>query len=142
MKNIFDMFKEWLLDNYNNIGEWISINVIKTEQDNTSIMSQSSYIEKKYDDGSKEITLPITITFIKDYDTEQSDVNSKSMDEVVTFIEWLQQMDYEGIYPNLGDNITVNEMEVVDVPGVLVNTEENLARYDVSCTINYLKERN
>ena len=92
---------------------------------------------------SKEIgTEHIIIAMIKEYDFEQSETNLNSMSEAQNFIDWMQQQDLISNYPQLGDNCAVEEIAVSDtVPTVWVNQADNLAKYQVNCTIKYLEQK-
>ena len=140
--NIYESLTQWLTNNYSDINDWVYFNAEKHEDGNTSVMSSESSTIEEYIDGSKLITLPFTISMIKRYDFEQSDTNLISMSEAQNFIDWMQQQDLISNYPQLGDNCIVEEIAVSDtVPTVWVNQADNLAKYQVNCTIKYLEQK-
>ena len=93
-----------------------------------------------FNDGSKEVNLPFAIAMIKAYDAEMSETNLDAIKEIDHFIEWLNAQDAAQNFPNLGENITVFGLDVLDSsPSVSVDNEQNLAKYQFNCTINYLE---
>ena len=139
--NIYEKLDEWLREKYDGFSTWIQFNAQKHQKDNTSIMSDDAVEVEKFIDGSKKLTVPFQVEMIKTYDLEPcSDTNMNNMKSAMEFIEWMQQQEYESNYPNLGDDIYVDELMVEsDVPEMLVNETEYLAKYIIKCKIIYTK---
>ena len=103
-------------------------------------MSDNNVTIEEFIDGSKRVTIPFQIEMVKQYDFEQSDTNHEHMSSAMAFIDWMQKQEYGSNYPILADDIVVDELIVdSDVPELLVNTAENLAKYVVRCKIIYTK---
>lgn len=141
--NIYESLTKWLTNNYSDINDWLYFNAEKHEDGNTSVMSSESNASvETFIDGSKLITLPFVVSMIKEYDFEQSETNLNSMSEAQNFIDWMQAQELISNYPQLGDNCIVEEIAVSDtVPTVWVNQADNLAKYQVNCTIKYLEQK-
>lgn len=139
--NIYESLTKWLTNNYSDINDWLYFNAEKHEDGNTSLMSSDSNTTvEEYIDGSKLITLPFIVSMVKSYDFEQSDTNLTSMSEAQSFIDWMRQQESIGNYPDLGSNCIVEEISVLDTPTVWVNSADNLAKYQVNCTIKYIQK--
>ena len=143
--NIYDSLTKWLSENYltQTDTDWLDFNAIKNEPNNTSVMSENVGIETvHYNDGSRQITLPFQVSMVKPYDTEQSDTNMDGMTKAMEFIDWIRTQNDIANFPNLGENICVEQVMVEnEVPEFLVSTDETLANYVVNCKIVYLVEK-
>ena len=142
--NIYDSLTKWLSENFltQTDTDWLDFNAIKNEPNNTSVMSENVGIETvHYNDGSRQITLPFQVSMVKPYDTEQSDTNMDGMTKAMEFIDWIRTQNDIANFPNLGENICVEQVMVEnEVPEFLVSTDETLANYVVNCKIVYLVE--
>ena len=139
--NIYESLTKWLTNNYSDINDWVYFNAEKHEDGNTSLMSSDSNTTvEEYIDGSKLITLPFIVSMVKSYDFEQSDTNLISMSEAQNFIDWMRQQESIDNYPDLGNNCVAEEISVNDTPTVWVNSADNLAKYQVNCTIKYIQK--
>ena len=143
--NIYDSLTKWLSENYltQTDTDWLDFNAIKNEPNNTSVMSENVGIETVYfNDSSRQITLPFQVSMVKPYDTEQSDTNMDGMTKAMEFIDWIRTQNDIANFPNLGENICVEQVMVEnEVPEFLVSTDETLANYVVNCKIIYLVEK-
>lgn len=138
--NVYKKLGEWLKDNYSDFKSWIDFNAEKHQKNNNSIMSDDAVETEHFIDGTKRIIVPFQVEMIKAYDFEQNDTNMDEMESAMQFIDWMQQQEYECNYPNLGNDICVEELLVEsDIPEMLVSTTENLAKYIVKCKIIYTK---
>jgi hypothetical protein len=67
---------------------------------------------------------------MKKYDTGTNDVNLDAMNENEQLMKWVEERNKAKDFPNLGDNVTVKEIECLESsPSVLVDNDENLAKY-------------
>lgn len=143
--NIYDSLTKWLSENYltQTDTDWIDFNAIKNEPNNTSIMSDNIGIETViYNDGSRQIKLPFQVSMVKPYDTEQSPTNMDGMSKAIEFIDWIRTQNDTANFPDLGDNMYVEELIVEhEIPEFLVSTDKTLANYVVNCKIVYLVEK-
>lgn len=138
--NIYEKLDEWLRKKYDGFSTWIQFNAQKNQKDNTSMMSDESEVIETFIDGSKKLSVPFQVEMIKSYGFEQDETNMSNIKLAMDFIDWLKQQEYEGNYPNLGDDIYVDELMVEsDVPEMLVNETEYLAKYIIKCKIIYTK---
>ena len=143
--NIYDSLTKWLSENYLTQADtdWINFNAMKNEINNTSVMSENVGIETiNYNDGSRRITMPFQVSMVKAYDTEQSDTNIDGMSKASEFIDWIRDQNDIANYPDLGDEVCVEELLVEnEIPEFLVSTDGTLANYVVNCKIIYLVEK-
>lgn len=140
--NKYKKLTEWIADNYQPLSNWIYFNATIMEAGNTSLNTMEGQdATQTFNDGSKEVNLPFAIAMIKAYDAEMSDTNLDAIKEIDHFIEWLNTQDVAQNFPDLGGNITVFGLDVLDSsPSVSVDNEQNLAKYQFNCTINYLEQ--
>lgn len=138
--NVYKKLEEWLKQEYSDFNTWIYFNAQKHQDNNTSLMSDNNVTIEEFIDGSKRITMPFQIEMVKEYGFEQDDTNHEHMESAMKFIDWMQKQEYDGNYPQLAEDIVVDELIVdSDVPEMLVNTSEKLAKYVVRCKIIYTK---
>ena len=74
------------------------------------------------------------------YSTEPLDqLNIEAMELGQTFMDWIEEQNREGNYPDLGENCEIERMEIQqDMPSLAsVNAEEGLARYMIQGRILY-----
>lgn len=141
--NIYKKLTEWIKENYSGVEGWVHFNAEKVEEGNTSVMTKDSGEEvEEFINGDKEITMPFTFGLVRKYDFETSDLNVENMQKAAEFIDWLAEQEDANNYPELGEKYKVIELDVVkEVPTVMVNTSEPLAKYVIECKIKYLKTR-
>ena len=139
--NIYNQLNEWF-KNYEDIGSWLYFNSTPVELGVTSMLTNSnSYSIRKFIDGSKSVSITVTINMIKSYDEGTSDINLTELEEVDKFCNWITHQNEIDNYPELGDNITVTEIKVLNnVPILSVNEASQLAQYSFNAQITYLDE--
>ena len=77
---------------------------------------------------------------VRVYSTEPVDLlNMEAMELGESFMEWVEEQDKNGNYPDFGENCKVEKMEILqDMPNLAtVNAEEGLARYMIQGRIVY-----
>lgn len=138
--NKYEKLAEFIAENYTPLNDWIYFNATTSEDGNVSLNTiQSEKALNTFNDGSKEVEFLFAIAMIKQYDVEMSSTNIDAIHEVDNFIKWLDNLDE---LPNICDNVIVNFIEVLDsVPTMSVDTQQNLAKYQFNCKMNYLEER-
>ena len=108
--------------------------------DNTSLNSVSG--ERKIDefiDGSYTAELYFSITMVKGYDSETSLTNIDSIFEIENFMDWIDNDDNLKSL-DFGDSVNILEIDVMqNVPTILVDSEQNLAKYQFQSRIRYIQ---
>lgn len=138
MTNKYKKITEWLSENYEPLNDWIYFNASIYEDGNTSLNTlESERALNEFTDGSREVELLFAISMIRLYDNSMSDTNLMAINEVEHFMDWLENTN---TLPNLGEFYTTNSFDVLDSnPSVAVDNEQNLAKYQFNCSINYLE---
>ena len=108
--------------------------------DNTSLNSVSG--ERKIDefiDGSYTAELYFSIAMVKGYDSETSLTNIDSIFEIENFMDWIDNDDNLKSL-DFGDSVNILEIDVMqNVPTILVDSEQNLAKYQFQSRIRYIQ---
>lgn len=108
--------------------------------DNTSLNSVSG--ERKiteFIDGSYTAELYFSISMVKGYDSETSLTNIDSIFEIENFMDWIDDDDNLKKL-NFGDDVKLLELDVMqNVPTILVDSEQNLAKYQFQACIQYIQ---
>lgn len=139
--NKYEALATWVKDNYESVNGWIFFNASTMEDGNSSIQTmESERAEAIYNDGSTEVAFLFAIALIRSYDTEMSALNTDAMAEADNFADWIEAQNELDNLPVLGDNEVVNSVEVLDsVPSVAVDAEQNLAKIQFNCRLNFLR---
>lgn len=141
--NKYKILTEFIAENYKPLNDWMYFNAITSEDGNVSLNTMESAIAvNMFNDGSREVNLLFAISMIKQYDMEMSQTNLEAINEVDHFIKWIYNQNMLRNFPDMGEDITVFDMEVLDsVPSVSVDSEQNLAKYQFNCSLNYLERK-
>lgn len=141
--NKYEQISEFISQNYKPLNDWLFFNTSTMEAENASLNTiGGNGTITTYIDGTKEIELTFAVGMIKSYDTGTSTINIDAINEVDNFIRWIGEQNNLENYPNLGDNITVYELEALDtVPTLSVDPSQNLAKYQFNCVIRYLERK-
>ena len=129
MTNKIEAITKFLTDSPH-AGKDTYINFVTDENndDSTSLLStQYGKVVRRYTDGECLINLPIEIRQTKPYSKESnSTVNAKCMQEVQSFLEWINAQGKANIFPNFGDRCSVQRMSTPDSAAtpVLLGTNE------------------
>ena len=138
--NLFKIINEWL-KLYEPIGSWLYFNSTPVELGTTSMNTLPSSQTKQFVDGSKNVTLLFTIRMVKSYDEGTSDTNMEALDEVCQFTNWLRQKNDAKEFPELGEYLTTESVEVLStVPSLAVDPTNQLAQYSFNARLVYKDE--
>ena len=140
--NLYRQVNQWLTENYEPLGHWMYFNATPMFAGAVTMNSVAGQrIVKKFIDGSMQKELIFAIDMITQYDNQgTSDINMQALEEVSNFTEWLDTVPIEDA-PDFGDKRIIQKMEVLtNVPTLLVDTTNQLSKYQFQVKITY-KER-
>ena len=140
--NLYKQINDWLIAKYAPFNNWIYFNATPMFAGAVTMNSVAGQrIVKKFIDGSMQKELIFAIDMITQYDNQgTSDINMQALEEVSNFTEWLDTVPIEDA-PDFGDNRIIQKMEVLtNVPTLLVDTTNQLSKYQFQVKITY-KER-
>lgn len=138
--NLYKQVNEWLLK-YEPLNNWIYFNATPYISGVAALNSvPTDRVKRTFINGNKEKELIFAIDMVTDYDgTGTSTINLDAIDEVSHFCDWLDEQDKVKNYPDFGEKNTIKKVEVLNnVPSVLVNNEQQLAKYQFQVRIDYL----
>lgn len=143
--NLYNNINEWLTENYLPLmnNSWLYFNATPTVVGTTAMNSVAgNRVTKRFIDGTKQHELLFGIDMITQYDNQgTSDINMQAMDEVNKFAEWLDTLSVDN-YPDFGENNTILKIEVLtNVPNLLIDSTQQLAKYQFQTRITYNEER-
>lgn len=139
--NIFEIINDWLKQ-YEPIGSWLYFNSTPVELGATSMNSLSNSSKREYIDGSVDYTILFSVHMVKSYDEAgTSDTNLYELNEINQFTDWIREQNKLKNYPELIENCTVQDIEVLTtIPSIAINKENQLARYSFSAKLIYRDE--
>ena len=137
--NKYKVISDWLTS-YPKLYDWLYFNATQMINDNTSLNSVSG--ERKINefiDGSYIAELYFSISMVKGYDSETSLTNIDSIFEIENFMDWIDNDD-NLTNLNFGASVNLLEIDVMqNVPTILVDKEQNLAKYQFQARIKYIQ---
>ena len=103
------------------------------------VTNYSDRIKKEYITGETEKEYGFTIIIVKQYSSEQDDLNLEAMNFAQAFMDWLEEQNRKKVFPDFGESCTVIKMEnLQNMPNLSgVNYKEGLARYMIQAKITY-----
>lgn len=125
------------------VGESLGFNFSPESTDNISLITNyADRTLRKFITGSTEREYGFTFLITKQYSTYEDDLNLEAMEFADSFSEWVDEQNKNRNFPNLGDKITVERIEVLqNMPNLSgVNAEEGFAVYQVQVRIVYMEE--
>ena len=141
--NIFKLFTEWLKE-YEPIGSWMYFNCTPVEENTTSLNTAPSSTTKEFIDGSKDVSINMSINLIKSYDEEgTSDTNIDAINEVGELENWITERDKNKDFPVLSDDgkIYITSIKVLStLPSLAVDKTSHLAKYSFNIRLVYKDE--
>ena len=142
MINRYQAITNWLTE-YVPYYSWIYFNVSSSTPDELSVSSvQNERVLEEYIDGTRTVEFPFAITLAKEYDTGTSDINLDAIQEFENISAWIEEQNEIENYPDFGDNITIEKIEVLEtVPSVSVDNETGVAKYMAQYLITYMERR-
>ena len=137
-----DAVKEFFEDKaYELVGSVLGFNYSPETADSVAILPQYSDRNlRTYVNGDRQRQYSFAFVIVRLYSTEPLDqLNIEAMELGQTFMDWIEEQNREGNYPDLGENCEIERMEIQqDMPSLAsVNAEEGLARYMIQGRILY-----
>lgn len=127
---------------YSQSHNWLYFNVVLKAPGRASVITDSDNTIQEYLDGSKDKEYQFMVEMAKNYDTGTSDANMEALEEIKEFIDWINENEAKGIYPEFPDNCMIESIEVLgEMPEVVVDPTKNIARYRISLKIKYLERK-
>ena len=125
---------------YSQSHNWLYFNVILKAPGSTSVITDSDNTIQEYIDGSKDKEYQFMVEMAKNYDTGTSEANMEALEETKEFIDWVNDNEQKGDYPIFPDNCLMESIEVLgEMPEVVVDPIQNIARYRISLKIKYIE---
>ena len=105
----------------------------------TMNMVSGDRIVKEYITGTKVKQLTLAMDFVTAYDLQgTSDLNMDTIDELENFCRWVEEKNKSKEFPDFGTNNIIENIKVLsNVPTMLVDTTQGLAKYQIQIQINY-----
>lgn len=145
--NLYKQVNNWFMDEqigyipfFNN---WLYFNATPFIVGAVSFNSvPGDRVVKEYIEGTKVKELILAIDFVTQYDLEgTSDINMDIMEEVENFNKWVEDRNINKQFPDFGENnIVTSVVSLSDTPSMLVDSTQNLAKYQIQIKINYNDE--
>lgn len=111
--------------------------------DSVSIVTNySDKVRRKYIRVGAEKEYLFSIVIVKAYSSYDDDLNLEAMNFAQAFMDWLDEQDRNGNYPEFPENCQIKKMEnLQNMPNLSgVNSKEGLARYMIQCRIVYFEK--
>ena len=121
-------------------GTMMNFNFSPESPDSISLVTNySDRVKKEYITGEMEKEYGFTIIIVKQYSSEQDDLNLEAMNFAQAFMDWLEEQNRKKEFPDFGESCTVMKMEnMQNMPNLSgVNYKEGLARYMMQAKIIY-----
>lgn len=125
------------------VGNVLGFNYSPEEADSVALIPQYSERQiREYITGERQMQYSFAFVIVRCYSTEPLDaLNMEAMELGQAFMDWIEEQDREGNYPDLGPGCEVEKMEVLqDMPN-LASVNEDTARYMIQGRIIY-EEKN
>ena len=140
--NLYKSISDWLTANYSPVIGWLYFNATPMITGAVAMNSvPGNRVVKKFINGSMQKELVFAIDMVCNYDNQgTSDINMNAMDEVNNFADWVDKLSSTD-YPDFGEYNSITKIEVLtNVPSLLVNTEQQLGKYQFQVKITYIDE--
>lgn len=141
--NLYKNINDWLISEYKPLNNWLYFNATPMNIGAVTMNSvPGDRVIKKYVDGTCKCEIIFAIDMITEYDSQgTSDINMNALDEVINFSDWLDTVNINDA-PDLGGDKELTKMEVLtNVPSILVDNTNMLAKYQFQCKITYTQLR-
>lgn len=122
------------------VGEALGFNYSPDQESAAIIPQYADRNVREYITGDKQRSYSFAFIIVRLYSTEPLDLlNIEAMNLGQAFMEWIEEQDKAGNYPDFGENCEIEKMEVMqNMPNLAsVNTEEGTARYMIQGRILY-----
>lgn len=140
--NLYEQISNWIIE-YQPLNNWIYFNATPVNPGAVSMNSVAGdRVVRKFIDGSKQKEIIFAIVMISQYDpTGTSSVNLDAMNEVNNFSEWIDEQMVNKNFPEFKETDFIEKIEVLsNVPSMLVDTQQGLAKYQFQVKITYKDE--
>lgn len=133
--NKYEKIYEWLQE-YSGLQGFLYFNTSELNDGSASMNSTTGDRRiKEYIDGSYEAALDFGVSFVKMYDTEQSDLNIEAMGIGESFINWIEE---NADKLSFGDNFIIDEVvSLNNSPMVSCDIQNALAKYQFTARVTY-----
>ena len=142
--NLYKIINDWFTNEYEPFyGNWIYFNATPYIVGTVSMNAVAGdRVIKSYITGAKLKNIILAMDFVMTYDaTGTSDINIDIMKELENFNSWVEEKNKLKQFPDFGINNTINKIEVLtNVPSMLVDTTQGLAKYQIQIKFEYLDE--
>ena len=121
-------------------GSMLNFNFSPESPDKISLITNySDRVRKAYITGDKQKEYGFSIIIVKPYSSDEDDLNLEAMNFAQAFMDWLDEQNSKGEYPDFGERCTIEKMEnLQNMPNLSgINAEEGLARYMIQARIIY-----
>ena len=121
-------------------GSMLNFNFSPESPDKISLITNySDKVRKSYITGDKEKEYGFSIIIVKPYSSDEDDLNIEAMNFAQAFMDWLDEQNDKGEYPDFGEKCTIEKMEnLQNMPNLSgVNYEAGLARHMIQARIIY-----
>ena len=133
----YEVVSNWI-KTCDKITTWLYCNAILMENNSVSVSFLSENTVTSYINGSQEKEFLFTIDFVQAYDTYQSDTNMNSIEDTQAIIDWVKS---QTTLPDFGTGFETYSIEIDEqVPGMLVDRDLSLCKYQFNCKINFFQE--
>ena len=133
----YEVVSNWI-KTCDKITTWLYCNAILMENNSVSVSFLSENTITPYINGSQEKEFLFTIDFVQAYDTYQSDTNMHSIEDTQAIIDWVKS---QTTLPDFGTGFETYSVEIDEqVPGMLVDQDLSLCKYQFNCKINFFQE--
>lgn len=142
--SIYEALEQWL-QQCEYLDSYIYFNVIPVMSDTTSLVPvQGENVLDTFIDGTKRKEFPFNIDIVKPYDSSgTSDLNRESIEIFNSVTEWIEDKLNNNDYPDLGELITVENIEqMYSVPQIYVsNEDQELCNYENRYKLTYIERK-
>lgn len=105
------------------------------------ITNYSDKIIKRYVRIGAEKEYGFSIIIVRPFSSYQDDLNLMAMNFAQAFMDWIDDQDQKGIYPDFPANCQIKRMEnLQNMPNLSgINLKEGVARYMLQCRVVYFE---
>ena len=139
-RKIKDLFEPKVMEL---VGDRLGFNFSPESIDNIAMVT--NYAERtvrEFVTGAKQKEYGCTFLITKQFSTDSDDLNLEAMEFADSFSEWVDEQNTNRNFPNLGDDKTVESIEVLqNMPNLSgINAEEGYAVYQIQIRVVYREE--
>lgn len=124
-------------------GRLLNFNVSLDQEGGISFLTNySAKVRRKYIRVGAEKEYGFTIVITKCFSDGTDDLNLWAMNFAQEFMDWIDEQDRNGNYPDFGDKCQVKKIEnLQNMPNLAIEDWENmLAQYMLQCRVIYFEK--